>query len=290
MTHSGYNTTLRGRNHNYGFVGKEEQEELGLDWMDYGARNYDASLGRWMNIDPLAEVYYGMNPYGYVFNNPVQLFDPDGMRVKYVRQEGQSRKEFRQARREFKRTNRRLSRDSKTHKQNFKTLKKSKNTHSISFNRGKGSSVERVGAKNRETGNDTNVNIDLNQESDGDQGNEFVIAHELSHVVDDDNGSSSPIEADINILNDSPRAITQKSLDASNQNKEINESNASHVENIIRGEVSNSRGVKIPLRATYTIGVESFNFGQYDIKSKVINVIKKNYDYYKKSKSKTDKK
>lgn len=39
----------------FGFGGKELNEELGLDWHDFHARNYDASLGRWMNLDPLAE-------------------------------------------------------------------------------------------------------------------------------------------------------------------------------------------------------------------------------------------
>ncbi|WP_299897696.1 DUF6443 domain-containing protein [uncultured Aquimarina sp.] len=289
MRHKGYNDLIVSE-HKYGFSGKEENDELGLQWLDFGARNYDSSIGRWMNIDPLGEVYYGINPYGYVFNNPVQLFDPDGMRVKYVRQEGQSRKEFRQARREFKRRNRQLSRESKTHKANFRQLKKSKNTHSISFNKGKGSSVEQVGTKNRETGNDTNISIDLDQQSDGNQGNEFVIAHELQHAIEDDNGTSSPFEADIDYMNDSPKTITSKSLDQSNKNKEIDESSASHIENIIRGEVSNSRGIKIPLRATYTIGVESIFLGTYENKEKVINVIKKNYDYYKKSDSKTDEK
>ena len=240
-----------------------------------------------MNIDPLAEAYYGINPYAYVFNNPAQLFDPDGMRVEYKRKEGQSRKEFRQAKREFKRRNRQLSRDSKTHRQNFKQLKKSDNVHTISFNRGEGSGVEEVGEKNRESGNGTNINIDLDQQSDGNQGNEFVVTHEVAHAVDDDNGTSSPIESDVSIT-DTPEQIIRKSLETSNQNREINETKASHVENIVRGEVSNSRGSKIPLRSTYTINVESYFRGKYDSNKKVINVIKKNYDYYKKSESKSN--
>jgi RHS repeat-associated protein len=79
MTHSGYNNTLRGRNHNYGFGNKEEQDELGLDWIDITARNYDPSLGRWMNIDPLAEEMRRFSPYTYAFNNPIYFIDPDGM-------------------------------------------------------------------------------------------------------------------------------------------------------------------------------------------------------------------
>ncbi|MGB7499706.1 MAG: RHS repeat-associated core domain-containing protein, partial [Moheibacter sp.] len=63
----------------YKYNGKEFQDELNLNWYDYGARNYDPALGRWMNMDPLAEVYFESSPYNYVANNPTNSFDPNGM-------------------------------------------------------------------------------------------------------------------------------------------------------------------------------------------------------------------
>ena len=61
------------------FGGKEYGQELGLDWYDISARNYDPALGRWMNIDPLSEKFHSWSLYNYVYNNPNMFIDPTGM-------------------------------------------------------------------------------------------------------------------------------------------------------------------------------------------------------------------
>ncbi|MBQ7484755.1 MAG: RHS repeat-associated core domain-containing protein [Bacteroidaceae bacterium] len=62
----------------YKYNGKELDRTHGLDWYDYGARNYDATLCQFTTIDPLCEKYYHISPYAYCANNPVLLIDPDG--------------------------------------------------------------------------------------------------------------------------------------------------------------------------------------------------------------------
>ena len=62
----------------YKYNGKELDTFKKLNWHDYGARMYDATLGRWHSIDPMAEKYYASSPYNYCDNNPIGRSDPDG--------------------------------------------------------------------------------------------------------------------------------------------------------------------------------------------------------------------
>jgi len=73
-----YDYVVVGRDHKYGYNGKEENDELGLSWLDLGARNHDPSLGRFMNLDPIAEDYYFQSTYAFAANNPIYFIDING--------------------------------------------------------------------------------------------------------------------------------------------------------------------------------------------------------------------
>ncbi len=84
LTQKGYNnlTTSLGSAgaKKYQYNGKELQDDYGLDWYDYGARFYDAGLGRWHILDKLSghPNQISKSPYQYAWNNPIKLNDPDG--------------------------------------------------------------------------------------------------------------------------------------------------------------------------------------------------------------------
>lgn len=61
----------------FGFAGGLQDTQT--DLVRFGARDYDASVGRWTSRDPIRFRGGDPNLYGYVLNDPINLIDPEGL-------------------------------------------------------------------------------------------------------------------------------------------------------------------------------------------------------------------
>ena len=71
----------------YKFTGKELDNETGYDY--FGARYYDARIGRWGQIEPLLENYLSFTAYNFCLNNPIKIFDINGNEVRATSKDAQ---------------------------------------------------------------------------------------------------------------------------------------------------------------------------------------------------------
>ncbi|RZL07008.1 MAG: RHS repeat-associated core domain-containing protein, partial [Pedobacter sp.] len=73
----------------YGFQGMEKDDEMYGDdnSYDFGARIYDARVGRWLSMDDLDFVYASVSPYTFALDNPIIFIDPDGRQIIYANDE-----------------------------------------------------------------------------------------------------------------------------------------------------------------------------------------------------------
>jgi RHS repeat-associated protein len=79
MEHLGSWYSTVAPDNDYRYNGKELNEDYGIGLHDYGARWYDAAIGRWNAVDPVAELAMDLTPYRYSFNDPINFFDPNGL-------------------------------------------------------------------------------------------------------------------------------------------------------------------------------------------------------------------
>ena len=61
----------------FGFAGGLYDPDTKLT--HFGAREYDASIGRWLTKDPILFAGRDTNLYGYVLNDPINFIDPSGL-------------------------------------------------------------------------------------------------------------------------------------------------------------------------------------------------------------------
>ena len=63
----------------YRFNGKEQEQELGLNWQDFNWRHYDPAMARFFGVDRLAEKFAYMTDYQFASNNPASRIELDGL-------------------------------------------------------------------------------------------------------------------------------------------------------------------------------------------------------------------
>lgn len=65
----------------FGFAGGLYDADTGL--VRFGVRDYDPELGRWTTKDPIGFAGGDTNLYGYVWNDPINLIDPEGKNAQF---------------------------------------------------------------------------------------------------------------------------------------------------------------------------------------------------------------
>ncbi|KDN54720.1 RHS repeat-associated core domain protein-containing protein [Flavobacterium seoulense] len=223
---------INNSSYKYKYNGKELQDEniggVQLNLYDYGARNYDPALGRWMNIDPLAEKFSKISPYTYVANNPLNAIDPDGRDIIFLTRnnDGSVKEQFKYRNGNFyhengKRYNPGKEGVSKTmykvltayrtiEKSNDKilknqlhTLEKSEQTHYVEQSPNKENAVTSLNRDASYFGKPagTQTEYDFDVKYDGEKSDLGVVAHEMRHQFDHDIGNMQD-NAKVNDAND----------------------------------------------------------------------------------------
>ena len=80
-----FGSAMPGRNfdsdkYKFGFNGKEDDKEI-TGWQNYGMREYDTRICRFVSIDPLTKKYAMLTPFQFASNSPIMGIDLDGKEI-----------------------------------------------------------------------------------------------------------------------------------------------------------------------------------------------------------------
>ncbi len=210
LKHTNYNTTvlkLRGGNIQVAigtagtvvmpknlrmFGNKELQNEMNLNFYDFGARNYMADIGRWGSVDPLAEKYYSISPYVYCANNPIFYVDPNGKEIDIseLMKNSDHAKAFIQFAgtkegigflNNFASKGQKLSYDGKVFYEAKEAGKYDKAGVNLNYSVGKGKTESNTTGEFKFSGNKFDVNISIAKESFGTDNKIFNLTKAIMH-------------------------------------------------------------------------------------------------------------
>ena len=229
----------------YKYNGKELDTKKGLNWYDYGARHYDAAIGRFATVDPMAEKYYSWSPYTYCLDNPIKYIDPNGCKIvigtfwqrffgllglnSYVSKVQKQIEQNNKISTEFSDIYKKLEESDLV----YHILPVSESAFSTSGNHVLPESEVKVGKKQGAT---LYYDPDMYKTKSGRERNPRVaLAHEFSHLYDLLTGEQIPLKKQKKKKGEKGYEEEKRKIDEDNKEiKEQNEKNAIELENIIR--------------------------------------------------------
>jgi len=217
------------------YTGHERDKDTGLDYMM--ARFYEAGVGRFLSVDPGndtdPEHPESWNKYAYVRNNPINLVDPDGRKIKIDPNTGDKQKD-KELKKEIKKDLKQIGKSDPKLRAEIKNLKKSDNVFTITMPAaGSGNSALPLNGADAQNGKGTGGTIyydptnNVDPSTGGTRDASVALTHELL-------GHGGQIDA----------GTIDRSLDPSSgiMNAEIH---AVRMENLMRAQTGD------PTRTTY---------------------------------------